>query len=41
MALISVAEALDHVLAHAKPLPPEQVALDDAPGRVLAVDLKA
>lgn len=41
MALISVAEALDHVLAHAAPLPPEQVALDDALGRVLAADLKA
>jgi molybdopterin molybdotransferase len=39
--LISVAEALDHVLAHAAPLPPEQVALDDALGRVLAADLKA
>jgi molybdopterin molybdotransferase len=41
VALISVAEALDHVLAHAAPLPPEQVALDDALGRVLAADLKA
>jgi molybdopterin molybdotransferase len=41
VALISVAEALDHVLAHATPLPPEQVALDDALGRVLAADLKA
>ena len=41
MALISVAEALDHVLAHAAPLPPEKVALDDALGRVLAADLKA
>ena len=41
MALISVAEALDHVLAHAAPLPPEQVALDDALGRVLAGELKA
>ena len=41
MALISVAEALDHVLAHAAPLPPEQVALDDALGRVLAADLNA
>ena len=41
MALISVAEALDHVLAHAVPLPPEQVPLDDALGRVLAADLKA
>jgi molybdopterin molybdotransferase len=41
VALISVAEALDHVLAHAAPLLPEQVALDDALGRVLAADLKA
>ena len=41
MALISVAEALSHVLAHAAPLPPEQVALNDALGRVLAADLKA
>jgi molybdopterin molybdotransferase len=41
VALISVAEALDHVLAHAAPLPPEQVALDDALGRVLAADLNA
>jgi molybdopterin molybdotransferase len=41
VALISVAEALDHVLAHAEPLPAEQVPLDDALGRVLAGDLKA
>jgi molybdopterin molybdotransferase len=41
VALISVAEALDHVLAHAAPLPPAQVPLDDALGRVLAADLKA
>lgn len=41
MALISVAQALDHVLAHAAPLPAEQVGLDDALGRVLAADLKA
>ena len=41
MALISVAQALDHVLAHAAPLPAEQVPLDDALGRVLAADLKA
>ncbi len=41
MALISVAEALDRVLAHAAPLPAEQVALDDALGRVLAGDLQA
>jgi molybdopterin molybdotransferase len=41
VALISVAEALDHVLAHAGPLPPETVPLDDALGRVLAAELKA
>jgi molybdopterin molybdotransferase len=41
VALISVAEALDRVLAHAAPLPPEQVPLDDALGRVLAGELKA
>jgi molybdopterin molybdotransferase len=41
VALISVAEALDHVLAHATPLPPETVPLDDALGRVLAGELKA
>jgi molybdopterin molybdotransferase len=41
VALISVAEALDRVLAHAAPLPPEQVPLDGALGRVLAADLKA
>jgi molybdopterin molybdotransferase len=41
VALISVAEALDHVLAHAAPLPAEPVPLDDALGRVLAADLKA
>jgi len=41
VALISVAEALDHVLAHAGPMPPETVPLDDALGRVLAAELKA
>ncbi len=41
MALISVAEALDQVLAHAAPTETELVALDDALGRVLATDLKA
>jgi molybdopterin molybdotransferase len=41
VALISVAEALDHVLTHAGPLPPETVPLDDALGRVLAAELKA
>ena len=41
MVLISVAQALDHVLSHAVPLPPEQVPLDDALGRVLAADLEA
>jgi molybdopterin molybdotransferase len=41
VALISVAEALDHVLAHAAPLPAEEVPIDAAAGRVLATDLKA
>ena len=41
MGLISVAEALDHVLAHAAPLPAEEVPLEAAAGRVLALDLKA
>jgi molybdopterin molybdotransferase len=41
VALISVAEALDRVLAHAEPLAAEAVALDDALGRVLASELKA
>jgi molybdopterin molybdotransferase len=41
VALISVAEALDHVLSHAGPLPAEEVPLADAVGRVLAYDLKA
>jgi len=40
-ALISVAEALDHVLAHAGALPADEVPLDAACGRVLAYDLKA
>jgi molybdopterin molybdotransferase len=41
VALISVEEALQHVLAHAVALPAEQVPLADADGRVLAEDLKA
>ena len=41
MALLSVAEALDHVLAHAAALPPDEVPIDKACGRVLAYDLKA
>jgi molybdopterin molybdotransferase len=41
VALISVAEALDHVLAHATPLAAEEVPLDEAAGRVLALDLIA
>ena len=41
MALISVAVALEHVLAHAAPLPPAEVPLAEADGRVLAFDLKA
>ena len=41
MALISVAEALEHVLAHASPLPPDEAPLAEANGRVLVYDLKA
>ena len=41
MALISVAEALDHVLARAAPLPPETVPLDAALHRMLAAELNA
>ena len=41
MALISVADALRRVLSHADPLPPEDVPLDDADGRVLATELAA
>ncbi len=41
MALISVAEALEQVLAHAGPLPADEVPLAEADGRVLAYDLKA
>src|SRR5271169_4803749 len=41
VAPISVAEALDHVLAHAAPLPDEEVPLAEADGRVLAHGLKA
>jgi len=41
VALISVAEALAHVLAHAEPLPAEEVPLAEADGRVLAYGLKA
>jgi molybdopterin molybdotransferase len=41
VALISVAEALQHVLAHAEPLPAEEVPLAEADGRVLAYGLKA
>ncbi|HEX8828429.1 MAG TPA: molybdopterin molybdenumtransferase MoeA, partial [Xanthobacteraceae bacterium] len=41
MALISVADALDRVLARAQALPPEDVPLEDANGRVLARDLTA
>ncbi len=39
--MISVAEALERVLAHAKPLPAEEVPLERADGCVLALDLKA
>lgn len=41
MALISVAQALEHVLAHASPLPPEETPLIEADDCVLAGDLKA
>ena len=41
MALISVAEALEHMLAHAAALPAETVPITDALGRVLAADIKA
>jgi molybdopterin molybdotransferase len=41
VALLSVAEALDRVLAHAAPLAAEKVPLAEANGRVLAGDLKA
>ena len=41
MPLISVAQALENVLAHAAPLPAEEVPLAEADGRVLAYNLKA
>lgn len=41
MALLSVAEALERVLAHAEPLPPQEIPLEQADGAVLATDLKA
>jgi len=41
VALISVADALRHVLSHAEPLPPEDAPLDDADGRVLTAGLAA
>ena len=41
MALMAVAEALQRVLADARPLPGEDVALDDALGRVLTKDVTA
>ena len=41
MALLSVAEALDRVLAQAAPLRAEEVPLGDAEGRVLAYPLTA
>jgi molybdopterin molybdotransferase len=41
VALLSVADALDHVLAHAAPLAAEEVPLVEADGRVLATPLKA
>jgi molybdopterin molybdotransferase len=41
VALLSVAEALERVLANAEPLPAEETPLADADGRVLAFGLKA
>lgn len=41
MALMAVADALQRVLADARPLPAETVALDEALGRVLADDVVA
>jgi molybdopterin molybdotransferase len=41
VALISVAQALEHVLAHAVPLPADEVPLAQADGRVLTYGLKA
>jgi len=41
VALLSVADALQQVLAHAEPLPPDEVPLAEADGLVLAYDLKA
>ncbi|MGD0025961.1 MAG: molybdopterin molybdotransferase MoeA, partial [Xanthobacteraceae bacterium] len=41
MTLLSVTDALERVLAHAAPLPAEEVPLAEADGRVLACDLKA
>jgi molybdopterin molybdotransferase len=41
VALLSVADALERVLAHAEPLAAEEVPLEQADGRVLAYDLKA
>jgi hypothetical protein len=41
VALLSVAEALERVLAHAAPLPSEHAVLSEAYGRVLTDDLRA
>ena len=41
MALLSVTDALERVLAHAAPLPAEEAPLAEADGRVLAYALKA
>src|SRR6476660_8952691 len=41
MALMAVADALQRVLADARPLPAEAVALDEALGRVLTEDIVA
>jgi molybdopterin molybdotransferase len=39
--LLTLAEARTRVLEHVQPLPPEDVALADAAGRVLAEDARA
>ncbi len=41
MALLSVADAFERVLAQGEPLPAEEVPLQEADGRVLAFDLRA
>jgi molybdopterin molybdotransferase len=41
VALLSVADALQRVLAQGAPLPAEEAPLQEADGRVLAYDLRA